>query len=142
MISYVENSLNQKVNDYLSLKLLDHINYALKRAERGQFVRSPLTWEVKKFYPKHFEFGIYALRAIEEEYDVNFPEDEAVSIALHFVNLKETKNNLKAAVEVMETLRRRTACGTFLVGSCFFNQRPHRGRGSCFDLGVCSRSRR
>jgi beta-glucoside operon transcriptional antiterminator len=105
IISYGENTLNQKANDYLSLTLLDHINFALKRAEKGQFVRSPLTWEVKKFYPQHFEIGIYALRAIEEEYNVIFPEDEAVSIALHFVNLQETKNNLKATIGVMETLR-------------------------------------
>ncbi|MEG0669143.1 MAG: PRD domain-containing protein [Clostridium sp.] len=105
IIEYGENLLNEKVSDYLSLTLLDHINFALKRAEKGQFIRSPLTWEVKKFYPKHFEIGIYALNQINKKYNMDFIEDEAVSIALHFVNLQQGKSNLNETIQNMETLR-------------------------------------
>lgn len=105
IIEYGENLLNEKVSDYLSLTLLDHINFALKRAEKGQFIRSPLTWEVKKFYPKHFEIGIYALNQINKKYNIDFIEDEAVSIALHFVNLQQGKSNLNETIQNMETLR-------------------------------------
>lgn len=105
IIEYGEDLLNEKASDYLSLTLLDHINFALKRAAKGQFIRSPLTWEVKKFYPKHFKIGIYALNQMNKKYNVEFPEDEAVSIALHFVNLQEGKSNLKETVQVMKALR-------------------------------------
>ncbi|TRZ39573.1 PRD domain-containing protein [Niallia circulans] len=105
LISYGEVKLGQKANDYLNLTLLDHFDFALKRAEKGQFVRSPLTWEVRRFYPKHFEIGLYGLSLMHEMFNINFPEDEAVSIALHFVNLQEMKNGLDDALEVMETIR-------------------------------------
>ncbi|MCA5012202.1 MULTISPECIES: PRD domain-containing protein [unclassified Enterococcus] len=105
IIAYGEEKLNEKSNDYLSLTLLDHIEFALKRAAKGQFIRSPLTWEVKKFYPQHFEIGMYALDLINEQFQVAFPEDEAVSIALHFVNLQEDKNNLDETIRSMESLR-------------------------------------
>lgn len=105
IIAHGEKQLNQAANDYLSLTLLDHIDYALKRAGKGQFIQSPLTLEVKKFYPKQFEIGLYAIRCINEAYDAGFPDDEAVSIALHFVNLQETQNNLEATLKTMESLK-------------------------------------
>ena len=88
VIASGEQLLGQKANDYLYLTLLDHIDFALKRAGKGRFIRSPLTWEVKKFYPGHFQIGLHALKLIKERFHVEFPEDEAVSIALHFVNLR------------------------------------------------------
>lgn len=105
LIAYGENLLQEKSNDYLALTLLDHISFALKRAAKGQYIRSPLTWEVKKFYPQHFQIGIYALEQIKERFSVDFPQDEAVSIALHFVNLQENKNHLDETIQAMETLR-------------------------------------
>ena len=62
VIASGEQLLGQKANDYLYLTLLDHIDFALKRAGKGQFIRSPLTWEVKKFYPGHFQVGLHALK--------------------------------------------------------------------------------
>lgn len=105
IIAYGEEKLSEKSNDYLSLTLLDHIEFALKRAAKGQFIRSLLTWEVKRFYPQHFEIGMYALNLINEQFQMAFPEDEAVSIALHFVNLQEDKNNLDETIRSMESLR-------------------------------------
>ncbi|TFJ46923.1 PTS sugar transporter [Carnobacterium divergens] len=105
IIEFGEKQLTEKSNDYLSLTLLDHIEFALKRAAKGQFIRSPLTWEVKKFYPQHFDIGLYALNLINQQFNLHFPEDEAVSIALHFVNLQEDKNNLDSTIRSMESLR-------------------------------------
>ena len=103
VIAFGETLLGQKANDYLYLTLLDHI--ALKRAGKGQFIRSPLTWEVKKFYPKHFQIGLHALNLMNQRFDVGFPEDEAVSIALHFVNLQSEGHDLKETIEAMQVLK-------------------------------------
>lgn len=105
IIDFGEKLLNQKANSYLTLTLLDHINFALNRAKKNHFISSPLTWEVKRFYPKHFEIGLYALNKINKKYNIEFPEDEAVSIALHFVNLQENRNNIKVTIKAMESLR-------------------------------------
>lgn len=104
-IAFGESLLSQKANDYLYLTLLDHIDFALKRAGKGQFIRSPLTWEVKKFYPRHFQIGLHVLKLLQERFHFEFPEDEAVSIALHFVNLQSEGNHLKETMEAMQVLK-------------------------------------
>lgn len=104
VIEYAEKNIEEKVNDYLYLTLLDHIDYALKRAVNGQFIISPLAWEVRKFYPKHYEIGKCALEIITNETGVEFPESEAVAIALHFINLQESQVDIKDAIKVMETV--------------------------------------
>ncbi len=104
-IAFGETLLDQKASDYLYLTLLDHIDFALKRGQKGQFIHSPLAWEVKKFYPEHFKTGLYALRRMEEQFHVAFPDDEAVSIALHFVNLQSSESHLKETIKAMQTLK-------------------------------------
>lgn len=97
--------LEEKVNDYLYLIILDHIDFSLKRACKGQFIQSPLIWEVKKFYPKHFRIGLYALELLNKQFQIEFPDDEAVSIALHFVNLQSNKSQLKETIQAMQVLK-------------------------------------
>lgn len=105
VIAYGESLLGQKANDYLYLTLLDHIDFALRRAGKKQFIRSPLTWEVKKFYPKQFQIGLYVLDILNTRFHTEFPEDEAVSIALHFVNLQSEGSQLKETIHAMEVLK-------------------------------------
>lgn len=105
IISFAEEKLNQKINDYLYLTILDHIDFALKRAKKSQFICSPLLWEVKKFYPEHFKIGLYALDLINKSFNVKFPEDEAVSITLHFVNAQSYNANINDTIQVMNILK-------------------------------------
>ena len=104
IIEYAEKNINEKINDYLYLTLLDHIDYALKRAKNKQFIKSPLVWEVRKFYPKHYEVGMNALDIIHKETGIEFPEGEATSIALHFINLQESQVDVKDVIKAMETV--------------------------------------
>lgn len=105
MVAYGEQELGERANDYLYLTLLDHIDFALKRAKKDQFIRSPLAWEVKKFYPKQFQIGVQALKILKRHFGVEFPDDEAVSIALHFVNLAGNSSQIKETVRDMQTLK-------------------------------------
>ncbi len=54
IIEYGEDLLNEKASDYLSLTLLDHINFALKRAAKGQFIRSPINLGSEEVLSKAF----------------------------------------------------------------------------------------
>ena len=102
IISYGEEQLNIKASDYLSLALLDHLEFLLKRVEKQQFIKSPLIWDTKRFYPEHFKVGLKALKMIEEQKGLQLPEDEAVSLCLHFVNMEESRDSRKD--HVLETL--------------------------------------
>lgn len=105
MIAYGEEELGEHANDYLYLTLLDHVDFALKRAKKEQFIRSPLSWEVKKFYPRQYQIGIHALQILKSYFGIEFPEDEAVSIALHFVNLADRNSQIKETIQNMQVLK-------------------------------------
>ena len=104
IISYGEEQLNIKASDYLSLALLDHLEFLLKRVEKQQFIKSPLIWDTKRFYPEHFKVGLKALKMIEEQKGLQLPEDEAVSLCLHFVNMEESRDRRKDNVLEMRAL--------------------------------------
>lgn len=86
IISYAKSSLNLKLNQSIYVTLTDHINFAIDRFEKGINLQNALLWDIKRFYPREFNLGRYALRLIRERLDVELPEDEAGYIALHFVN--------------------------------------------------------
>ena len=95
IITEAENTLGITASDSLVLTLLDHIDYVIKRAEKQQFIKSPLYWDVKRFYPKYFDAGLIALQMIREQKKVQIPDDEAVALALHFINMVEEFNGNK-----------------------------------------------
>ncbi|WP_430535059.1 PRD domain-containing protein [Listeria rocourtiae] len=104
IISYGEEKLGIKASDYLSLALLDHLEFLLKRVEKQQYIKSPLIWATKRFYPAHFQVGLKALKMIEEQKGLQLPEDEGVSLCLHFVNMEESQDSYKDRVLEVQTL--------------------------------------
>ena len=104
VIDYGETLLEEKMSDYLYLPLLDHVDFTIKRMKKGQFMRSPLSYEVKKFYPKHYQIGIYGIKLIKEKLKLDCPEDEAVAITLHFINI-QTHNNMEESMLIMDTVK-------------------------------------
>lgn len=104
-IEYGEEIINKKVSDYLYLALLDHIDFAIKRLEKEQIVKSPLDWEVRKFYPDHYKIGLYAVELIKQTTGLTCPNEEAVSIALHFINLQTKNNEDDSMMRMMEAVQ-------------------------------------
>lgn len=105
IISYGEEKLNTKISDYVYLTLLDHLDFTIKRIKKNQIIKSPLTWEVKKFYPEHYKVGVYAISVIQNTLKIECPIDEAVAIALHFINLQNDTIKANEQIKVMETVR-------------------------------------
>ncbi|HHV09004.1 MAG TPA: PRD domain-containing protein [Clostridiales bacterium] len=105
-IAYGEKIIQEKISDYLYLALLDHINFAIKRLEKDQIIKSPLAWEVKKFYPEHYKIGLYAVDRINQVLQKNCPSEEAVSIALHFINLQTSNgSNVNDMTKMLDTVK-------------------------------------
>uniref|UniRef100_UPI00403FB0C3 PRD domain-containing protein n=1 Tax=Candidatus Enterococcus willemsii TaxID=1857215 RepID=UPI00403FB0C3 len=104
IISTAEAELGIQASDYLSLTLLDHLEFLLERAEKDQFIQSPLIWDVKRFYPEYFAVGLMAIQKISEAKQLELPEDEAVSIALHFVNMQATTHAQEKSTAQMRAL--------------------------------------
>lgn len=104
IIAYGETLLQEKMSDYLYLTLLDHIDFTIKRLKKGQFLTSPLGYEVKKFYPKHYQIGLYGIKLVNETLDMECPEDEAIAITLHFINI-QGHNNMEESMLIMDTVK-------------------------------------
>lgn len=112
LVTFGKTKLNTTLNDYIYLALVDHLSFAIDRSKKEQFISSPLTWNVKKFYPKHFKIGMYGLDLLHKQYAIEFPEDEAVSIALHFINqqfdeavLTQTNSDLKTLKHILNIIK-------------------------------------
>lgn len=86
IIAYAKEMIARPLNKNIYITLTDHINFAIVRYQKGIVFHNALTWEVKRFYPIEFKVGQKAVVWIKERLNIELPEDEATSIALHFVN--------------------------------------------------------
>ena len=86
IIDYARETLKKKLNKNVYITSTDHISFAIERMKQGITFRNALQWETSKLYPAEYSIGLYALDLIQETMQVEFPKDEAGSIALHIVN--------------------------------------------------------
>ena len=94
IVEYAKQNYHLRVNDYIYLTLLDHIDFTVRRLKENMFFKSPLQYEVRRFYPDEYAIGVYAVQLLERELDLEIPTEEAISIALHFVNIQSTKRDM------------------------------------------------
>lgn len=78
--------IERRLHQNIYITLIDHVNYAIERFRDNINFKNPLIWEIKKFYSKEFEAGQNAVRMINTLSGTQLGEDEAASIAMHFVN--------------------------------------------------------
>ena len=86
IIHYARDVMQKKISDRIYITLTDHISTAITRYQDGIQIKSALLWDIKQFYPDEFAIGDKAVQIIKDDLGVQFLEDEAVFMALHFVN--------------------------------------------------------
>ena len=89
ILTFAEAVLQTKFDPSFFIALADHLHYAIERSREGVSLQNPLAWEVRKFYPRAYEIGKQALRLIAKDLEVQLADDEAASVALHFVNAQK-----------------------------------------------------
>ena len=94
IVEYAKQNYHLRVNDYIYLTLLDHIDFTVRRLRENMVFKSPLQYEVRRFYLDEYAIGVYAVQLLERELDLEIPTEEAISIALHFVNIQSTKRDM------------------------------------------------
>lgn len=119
IIKYAQGILHAKLSHHIYLSLPDHLNYALSRVQEGLDVKSPLEWEIKRFYKVEYKIGKKALQEIEELMGCRLPESEAASIALHIVNAKQEDQDLNVTVKITEVVQDILNIVGFYYGTTF-----------------------
>lgn len=106
IINHAKQVLDGKLQDSIYISLTDHIHFAIERHKQGFDIQNNFLWETKKFYPKEFEIGLYALTIIKERLSVELPEDEAGFITFHIINaqLNDTMPNIVNMTKIMREI--------------------------------------
>ncbi len=61
IINRAEETLEVQFDLSLYLALADHLHFVFQRCREDIFIENPLSWEVRKFYPKEYQIGLEAL---------------------------------------------------------------------------------
>lgn len=111
IIKYAENKLSKKLNENIYLTLTDHISFAISRVEKNLEIKNAMLWDIKRLHKDEFEVGSHALRVIKENLNVELPEDEAASIAMHILNgeinqeIPEIVDMIKLIEEILKMVK-------------------------------------
>lgn len=107
-----QEKLGQTFDISLYIALVDHLHYTIQRTREGLTLQNPLAWEVRKFYPEEFQLGKDTIELVKEKMTLQLADDEAASIALHFINAQKDgglleKNRLisKIVSDILEIVR-------------------------------------
>lgn len=103
IVDRATRDLGRRLNPSVYLTLTDHICFAIQRLRSGTAFPNTLLAEVRTFYPKEYQVGKDALRLLDKELQVQFPDDEAANIALHLVNA-EYDNSISDTLRITQTL--------------------------------------
>ena len=89
----------------LILPVADHISFAIKRVRQGITMEYPLRAEVAHLYPRELAAAREAVDLVIRRTGLPIPADEAVPIALHFVNAQFATDDLSRTFRMTEVFR-------------------------------------
>ena len=104
IVSGFENEYSKKLNDIIYISLTEHIQGAVDRFKNGVEVSNPLVLEIKRLFPDEFKAGKRALELLNDEFNVDFKDDEAGYIAQHIVNA-ELNNDMSNIVNITKIMQ-------------------------------------
>ena len=92
IVNHAENKLNTKLTSGIYFTLMDHMNFAVERYKKNINITNRVYWEIKNYYTEEFEIGLYAIRLMNEAFEIDLPKEEAANIAFHIVNSQTEKS--------------------------------------------------
>jgi beta-glucoside operon transcriptional antiterminator len=99
-----QEQLGLRISQSLILPLADHLHFAAQRIREGITMEFPLGWEVAQLYPKELATGKTAVEIANRALGIELQPDEAVALALHFVNAQFTSPGLTKTFQMTEII--------------------------------------
>jgi beta-glucoside operon transcriptional antiterminator len=100
ILAKASGSLETEFGQSMVIPLADHISFAIKRARQNLAIGYPLKAEVLHLYPAELAAARQAVALIRDRTNVQLSDDEAVPIALHFVNAAFATDDLSRTVKM------------------------------------------
>lgn len=115
IVAYAENQLHTKLNEHIYLALTDHLHFAVERFKEKVVITNRVFWELKTFYPKEYQIGLYALDIVREKLGINLPEEEAANVAFHIVNAQKDEDVQYDAMRAAKLIGKIVTLVTYLM---------------------------
>lgn len=80
-----QDELDCSLSPNLTYALADHLNFAIQRCRDGIALQTPLAYDIRHLYPQEYSLAKQALHQLRDTLHVELPDEEAVSIAMHFI---------------------------------------------------------
>ena len=93
IVDFAKMKIENQINSNIIFTLADHINFAIERYKKGLDLKMPFVYDIQHLYEKEMQIGALAVELINKEMDLRLSKDEAVSIALHFINAENMQRN-------------------------------------------------
>lgn len=93
IVDFAKMKIENQINSNIIFTLADHINFAIERYKKGLDLKMPFVYDIQHLYEKEMQIGELAVELINKEMDLRLSKDEAVSIALHFINAENMQRN-------------------------------------------------
>ncbi|RFE02105.1 BglG family transcription antiterminator LicT [Streptococcus parauberis] len=100
IIEHGQEVLDTVYDMALYISLADHLHYTFERLENGLIINNPLSWEIRKFFPKEFQVARDGIAIVQEMMDIDLPEDEVASLALHFINAQKDVGAIESGQQI------------------------------------------
>lgn len=107
IVNHAIEVLGKKLHNSIYITLTDHINTMIERAKLGAYIQNSMLWDIKHLYRNEFVEAQHAIELINETFKSKYDDNEAATIALHFVNAElemdfsQTINITKVVTEIL-----------------------------------------
>ncbi len=105
ILAQAQTELGTEFGQSMVIPLADHLSFAIKRVRQHIEVGYPLRAEVAHLYPNELRAARNGVALARERTGVDLPQDEAIPIALHFVNAMFATDDLSRTVRMTELFR-------------------------------------
>lgn len=105
IVNYALLKTDKEFNANIIFTLADHINFAVQRFKKHINFKFPISNDIKCLYEEETKVGQEGIKLINKKLNINLSDDEAIGIALHFINAeniietKKVKMNKEQIIE-------------------------------------------
>lgn len=105
VLELAQRELKTGFKQSMIIPLADHLSFALQRVRDQIEIEYPLRSEVTHLFPNELRVARKGVELVRERTGVDLPLDEAIPIALHFVNAVFASDDLAHTVRMAELFR-------------------------------------
>ena len=99
-----EIELGNQLNPNLPFTLADHVQFAVERLKSGVDLTMPIAYDVRHLYPKETALADTALQILHDKAGLELPANEAVNIAMHFINAEAESGDIHSLMLSMQII--------------------------------------